>query len=100
MKSSPWRNAVLLSACLLASSGAVEGGKAQAFDFFGLFGSSDKPPPPSPDALPYALTFEIPGGERALEETLQNTSTLYRLRADAPPDGESLVRRVQADFAP
>jgi translocation and assembly module TamA len=100
MKFPSWGNAVLLSACLLASSGAVEGGKARAFDFFGLFGSGDKPPPPSPNALPYALTFEIAGGERALKETLQNTSTLYRLRADAPPDGESLVRRVQADFAP
>ncbi|GEO17030.1 autotransporter assembly complex protein TamA [Microvirga aerophila] len=99
MRLFPWRKAALLSACLVCTGGfaSVE---AQAFDFFGLFGSKDNPPAPSPTALPYAVTFDVTGDGKSIERTLQDTSSLYRLRTDAPPDGESLVRRAQADFGP
>jgi translocation and assembly module TamA len=72
-------------------------GPARAFDFFGLFGSDD--PTPSPTTLPYKIAFDVRGGED-VESALQESSTLYKLRQDAPPDGETLVQRVQADFAP
>lgn len=100
MKPSPWRNVAILSACLLVYPATFESSRAQGFDFFGLFGSRDDPPAPSAGALPYAMTFTISGGDEDIEETLKNTSTLYRLRGDAPPDGEALVRRAQSDFAP
>ncbi|WP_230530175.1 autotransporter assembly complex protein TamA [Microvirga roseola] len=100
MKSWPWRNLVLLSACLLASPAAMGSGHAQSFDFFGLFGSRDNPPPPSPAALPYQLDFAIVGEDDDIEDALENASSLYRLRSDAPADAESLVRRAQSDFAP
>jgi translocation and assembly module TamA len=73
-------------------------GTASAFDFFGLFGSED-PPAPSAVALPYELTFDIRGDD-GVESRLQDASSLYRLRRDAPPDGETLLQRANADFAP
>jgi len=100
MKSSSGRNVVFVSAFLATVAVAFESPKALAFDFFGWFGSNNTPPAASPNALPYALTFAVVGAEKNVEDILENASTLYRLRGDAPPDGESLVRRVQADFAP
>jgi len=35
---------------------------AQAFDFFGLFGSDDTPPAVSRTAIPYSFTVEVAGG--------------------------------------
>ncbi|MDB5545788.1 MAG: hypothetical protein JWO64_2937, partial [Hyphomicrobiales bacterium] len=59
---------------------------AQAFDFFGLFGSSEKPPEVAPDALSYSLQFEISGQDPAdktdLKQALRDASTLYKLRQD------------------
>jgi translocation and assembly module TamA len=75
-------------------------GGAAAFDFFGLFGSEEAPPPVSRDALPYTVEFDTPGADEALETRLKDASNLYRLRQDAPPDGDSLARRAQSDFAP
>jgi len=95
----PWRKAALLSVCLLCVQG-VAGGEARAFDFFGLFGSKDNPPAISPNTVPYQLTFDIAGDRKAVERSLQDASNLYRLRGDAPSDGDSLVRRAQADFGP
>jgi len=70
---------------------------AAAFDFFGLFGARETPPAPSRDALTYSITFE--GAEdRDLKQALQSTSTLYRLRQEPPPDGDSLLRRVEIDL--
>ncbi len=77
---------------------------AYGFDLFGLF--ADKPPAVSQQALPYALTFTASGGSSnllgssALIEPLQEASSLYRLRQDAPIDGQSLVRRAANDLAP
>jgi translocation and assembly module TamA len=73
---------------------------AEAFDFFGLFGSDDKPPEVSRVAIPYALTVQVPGDPAGLKDTVRDASSLYSLRKDAPPDGEALVRRAQGDFAP
>src|SRR5918993_874104 len=73
---------VLLLASLLA---AFSPGQAVAFDFFGLFGSSEEPPAATPDALPYAITVE--GTEDS------------GLRQEAPPDGEGLLRRAEVDLA-
>ncbi|WP_238313354.1 autotransporter assembly complex protein TamA [Methylobacterium organophilum] len=70
---------------------------ARAFDLFGLFGGEEEPPTPSATALPY--TVRITGVDDSdVLTALQDTSTLYRLRQEAPPDGEGLVRRAEADL--
>ncbi|HTK13970.1 MAG TPA: autotransporter assembly complex family protein [Xanthobacteraceae bacterium] len=73
---------------------------AFAFDFnpFNWFGDDD-PPAVSRTALPYALTYKT-GDADDLTQTLKDASNLYKLRADAPPDGETLVRRAQTDLMP
>jgi translocation and assembly module TamA len=71
---------------------------AQAFSLRGLFGDDDLPEP-SRTALPYEVTFEVKGDD-GVEGTLRDSSNLYKLRQDAPPDGETLVARAEADFAP
>jgi translocation and assembly module TamA len=73
-----------------------------SLDVFNLFGSKDKPPPVSASTLPYELTFEVGDvpGASALKRSLQDASLLYRLREDAPPDGETLGRRAAADVNP
>lgn len=74
-------------------------GDASAFDVLGFFGG-DTPPPASREALPYAMTFDAPGASSKLIEALREASTLYKLRQDAPPDGDSLVQRAAGDLAP
>lgn len=80
---------------------------AEAFDLssldvFGLFGSKEQPPAASASALPYQLSFDLgdAADAKALTRTLQDASLLYRLRQDAPPDGETLARRMAADLNP
>jgi translocation and assembly module TamA len=73
---------------------------AEAFDFFGLFGSDDTPPPVSRTAIPYSFTVQVTGGASGLKDSVKDASSLYSLRRDAPPDGEALARRAQGDFAP
>jgi translocation and assembly module TamA len=73
---------------------------AQAFDFFGLFGSDDTPPPVSRASIPYTLTVEVTGDDGALKSAVRDASSLYSLRKDAPADGEALARRAESDFAP
>jgi translocation and assembly module TamA len=73
---------------------------AQAFDFFGLFGSDDTPPAVSRAAIPYSLTVEVAGDDGALKSAARDASSLYSLRKDAPADGEALARRAESDFAP
>nr|WP_238313025.1 autotransporter assembly complex family protein [Methylobacterium crusticola] len=70
---------------------------ARAFDLFGLFGGEEPPPAPSPAALPYAVRFQGVEDEDLLR-ALRDTSSLERLRAEAPPDGEGLLRRAEADL--
>jgi hypothetical protein len=73
---------------------------AQAFDFFGLWGSDETPPPVSPATIAYILTVEVTGDDSALKSAVRDASSLYRLRKDAPADGEALARRAESDFAP
>ena len=73
---------------------------AAAFDFFGLWSNDDKPPAVSAAAIPYALTFTAAGAPSGLLDALRDSSTLYALRHDPPPDGDSLARRAARDFAP
>jgi translocation and assembly module TamA len=96
----PWRGAVPISVCMLVGAFALSGSDARAFDLFGLFGSDDKPPAATPNTLPYVLTFDIAGDRKAVEQALKNASELYRLRQDPPLEGDSLARRVEADFGP
>ncbi|MCT4492518.1 autotransporter assembly complex protein TamA [Bosea minatitlanensis] len=86
---------------------AVQADPAKAFDLssldvFGLFTKKDEPPAPSATTLPYKLDFDLGEAEdaKALTRTLQDASLLYRLRQDAPPDGETLSRRMAADLNP
>lgn len=90
---SPPALALLLTVSL---TGGLAAGRAQAFDFFGLFG--DSIPEPSQAALPYEVTFESQGG--SVDGLMEQASNLYGLRRDAPPDGRSLTARAQTDFAP
>ena len=72
---------------------------AFAFDLFGWFrGSSDAPPAPSADALPYSLDIVIGGDNDDLEQTIKDASTLQSLQSDPPPDSAALISRAQADL--
>ena len=73
---------------------------AEAFDFFGLFGSDDTPPAVSRAAISYSFTVQVTGDASALKDSVKDASSLYSLRKDAPADGEALARRAQSDFAP
>lgn len=95
------------SGCAFATLLAFQPGPAMAFDLssldvFGLFTSREKPPEVSAATLPYALSFDVGDASdaKALTRTLQDASLLYRLRQDAPPDGETLARRMAADLNP
>jgi translocation and assembly module TamA len=77
---------------------------AAAFDIFHPFGSDDKPPAISADSLPYAISFEAKGrakdDDADVEQVLRDASGTYKLRQDAPPDGDGLLRRLQSDRGP
>jgi translocation and assembly module TamA len=73
---------------------------ARAFDFFGLWGSDDTPPPVSRASISYTVTIDVEGGDKSLKNAVMDASSLYKLRKDAPPDGEALARRATSDFAP
>lgn len=89
-------------ACVICVAAAPA--PAAAFDFFGLFGNSDKPPDVAPDSLSYALAIETQGQDQAdktdLKQAVRDASTLYKLRQDRPVDGEALFRRAQIDLGP
>jgi translocation and assembly module TamA len=87
----------LLIAALAASLAAgVEG--AGAFDFFGLFGAGDTPPPVSSTAISYTVTIDVTGGDGGIRSTVTEASSLYQLRKNAPPDGDALAERAKSDF--
>lgn len=83
--------------CAALSYGLASPRPALAFDLFGLFGSEEEPPAPSAEALPYSVTFKGVEDDDVLR-ALKDTSSLYRLRQEAPPDGEGVVRRAEADL--
>ncbi len=93
--------------CAFAAMLGVQSAPAHAFDLssldiFGLFTKKDAPPDVSAATLPYRLDFDLGQADdaKALTRTLQDASLLYRLRQDAPPDGETLARRMAADLNP
>jgi len=91
----------LPSACAVLISLTVFQEKAAAFDCFGFCGNDDEPPPISAETLPYKITFEAHGRDAKddsdIEQALRDASGSYKLRHEAPADGESLIRRLQAD---
>src|SRR5690242_2986705 len=85
-----------LGILLIAFWAAAEPQPTRAFDFFGLFGSE---PPPAPSSVTLPYTAKIEGiTDSDLVKAVQDTSILYRLRQDAPPSGEGIVRRAEADL--
>jgi translocation and assembly module TamA len=88
---------VALAACAVALCGRDS---AHAFDFFGLWSSEDSAPAVSPTAISYSVTVEVAGDDRGIRNAVTDASSLYRLRKDAPPDGEALARRAAGDFVP
>jgi translocation and assembly module TamA len=91
--------AALLALTALAGSAALLPAPARAFDVFGLFGSGESgPPAPTPSTVTYVISFEGVEDDGDLLQALKDASTLYRLRQEALPDGDSLVRRAEADL--
>ena len=100
-RSLPDRPSIRLIVALTASVIAFDARDgALAFVFFGLWGSGETPPPVSRAAIPYKVTIDVTGGDRALKNAVIDASSLYKLRKDAPPDGEALARRAMSDFGP
>jgi len=105
-KSRPcWPTAAFLAASVAFILVPVRGAQALDFsslDVFGWFTSADRPPEPSAATLPYELSIKLSGAGDTSEfrRALQDASLLYRLRQDAPPDGDTLVRRAVADLSP
>jgi translocation and assembly module TamA len=89
------RFVVALVAAMIACS---HQDSAQAFDFFGLWGWGESPPPVSRTTISYAVTVDVDGGDRGLKNAVMDASSLYQLRKDAPPDGDALARRAESDF--
>jgi hypothetical protein len=80
------------------ASHGYEGDHSDVHGRRGLFGSG-APPAPSATTLPYQVEFAIQGDE-SVRSALQVSSNFYKRRQDPPPDAESLVQRLEADFAP
>jgi translocation and assembly module TamA len=91
------RLVIALAACVVAF---CEWDRAQAFDFFGLWSSEDSAPPVSPSAISYSVAIDVAGDDRGIRNSVTDASSLYKLRKDAPPDGEALARRAESDFGP
>jgi len=84
-------------ACLLAGVLYVGTPHAShAFDFFGLFG--ERPPAVSAQAVAYQLDIQGLGADATALTAVRDVSILYRLRAEAPQNGDELVRRAEADL--
>jgi len=92
------RNLRLVLSLFFVTGGPLGPANATAFDFFGLLGS-EAPPAPTSATLPYEVELVIQGDE-SVKSALQESSNFYKLRQDPPPDAESLVQRLEADFAP
>ena len=91
------RVVVALAAALVACGGWDS---ARAFDFFGLWNWDESPPPVSSTAISYGVAVDVAGGDKGLKSAVQDASSLYKLRKDAPPDGDALARRSESDFGP
>jgi translocation and assembly module TamA len=73
-------------------------------DPFGFFSSKEEPAKPNAASLPYYVSFRVsggmPGDTGEVEQALKDAASLYKLRKDAPPDGDVLARRAASDLAP
>jgi len=84
-------------ACLLAGVLHVSTPQtSHAFDFFGLFG--ERPPAVSTQAVAYQLDIQGLGSDATALTAVRDVSILHRLRAEAPQNGDELVRRAEADL--
>jgi translocation and assembly module TamA len=84
-------------ACLLAGVLHVSTPQtSHAFDFFGLFG--ERPPAVSAQAVAYQLDIQGLGSDATALTAVRDVSILHRLRAEAPQNGDELVRRAEADL--
>ena len=92
------RASVFLMASVAALFSPLAIAPAGAFDFFGLLGSEEEPPPPSPETLPYKLEFTGLDDDKSLAQNLKDASNVWRLRLQAPASGAGLTRRVVGDF--
>ena len=97
--STPFARRACQTACMgmLLVGAAADPQSARAFDWFGLFGSDEELPIPSAGSLPYTVMIQGIDNDDVLK-ALKDTSTLYRLRQEAPPDGEGIVRRAEEDL--
>ncbi len=96
------RSSAALAAGVIAL-GAGESARAfdvSSLDVFNFFGSKDSPPAVSRSAISYSVTIDIAGGDSALINAVKDASSLWKLRQDAPPDGDALARRAVRDFVP
>lgn len=84
-------------AALMAFAPAAEAQERSFWDR--LFGrKTDEPESiPSPDAVPYTVSFEVVGDGDRLTRRLRDVSNLERLRNDPPSGGAGLVRRALTD---
>lgn len=90
---------VLMCVCVgSAWSGSVLAFDLSSLDVFGLFGTKEDAPQPTPTSLPYAVEFDVAGEDKNLVQVLKDASDTYKLRQDPPPGGEPLARRVEADL--
>lgn len=87
-------------ALLAATIACSDRDNARAFDFFGLWGSDESTPPVSPTAISYARNGRRRGRRQRAQECGYTASSLYKLRKDAPRDGDALARRAENDFGP
>ncbi len=83
----------LVAACVAAAIGCEP---ARAFDFFGLFG--EKPPAVTPTTNPYEIKVVGLDSDKTAENAVKDASILYRLRNEAPQNGDELVRRAESDL--
>ena len=84
-------------ACLLAGVLHVSTPQtSHAFDFFVLFG--ERPPAVSTQAVAYQLDIQGLGSDATALTAVRDVSILHRLRAEAPQNGDELVRRAEADL--
>src|SRR5665213_3200501 len=93
-----WRR---VGVCLaLGATLALPAGRAAALDLSFLnpltwFGGKDEPPRPNTNSLPYKVDFHVEGQDKGddadLTQALKDASNLYKLRKNAPPDGDVLA---------
>lgn len=57
-----------------------------------------KAPEPTAATLPYDLTVVVAGDVKGVKQSVLDASTLQKLRNDAPPDADALVRRAELDL--